>query len=179
MEGGGRSVLSADDLTLGGLTVPALPDEAQAELRQFTLLAGTSVRNPVDTSATWIGGDKAADLLAETIRVVASAPNIDFILSYEGLQWGPPAPGTSPDTRVRRMEEILNTVVERSASLAKPIVFALRPTFAPEAVQATLRFQQTCYHHGMAVFPDIGRAAVALSKLFRWQESHREQTASP
>jgi acyl-CoA synthetase (NDP forming) len=178
MEGGGRSVLSADDLTLGGLTVPTLPDEAQAELRQFTFLAGTSVRNPVDTSATWIGGDKAADLLAETIRVVASAPNIDFVLSYEGLQWGPPTPGASPDAQVRRMEEILNTVVEKSVSLAKPVIFALRPTFSPEAIQATLRFQQTCYRHGIAVFPDIGRAAVALSKLFRWQESHREQATS-
>ncbi|MFX1243303.1 MAG: CoA-binding protein, partial [Promethearchaeota archaeon] len=48
--GGGQSVLAADEAASAGLEIPALPEDTQEKLRQFTPLAGTSVRNPIDTN---------------------------------------------------------------------------------------------------------------------------------
>lgn len=174
MAGGGRSVLSADELTLHGLEVPALPSEAQEALRRFTPIAGTSVRNPIDTIVAWFGGEQAGELTWETIRIAAEAPNVDFVLWYEGLQWGPPTRTGGDGGRAARMEGILHYVIERVPSLPKPLIVALRPAFTPEAMAPTYRFLDACAKQGIAVFPDMSRAARVLGRLWRWQQSRAE-----
>ncbi|HEX6030104.1 MAG TPA: CoA-binding protein, partial [Tepidiformaceae bacterium] len=51
--GGGASVLAADDLDAAGLKVPALLPETQEALAKVTHEAGTSIRNPIDTTSLW------------------------------------------------------------------------------------------------------------------------------
>jgi len=166
--GGGRSVLAADELTLAGLRVPPLPDEVQRQLARFTPVAGTSVCNPVDTSVTWYGGEQAGELLARTIGAVASAPNVDFLLLEQGLQWGPRKSHDRPDFIPKWLERTMNAALKRCAGLKKPLVVALTPLYSVDAYEATLRFQETCYRQEIAVFPDVSRAAVALSRLLSW-----------
>jgi acyl-CoA synthetase (NDP forming) len=79
--GGGHSVLASDEIGAAGLQMPPLPAEVQQKLHDFTPTAGTSVRNPVDTSVGW-GPDGLKPML-DTIRIVAEAPNIDYILYHE------------------------------------------------------------------------------------------------
>jgi acyl-CoA synthetase (NDP forming) len=80
--GGGSSVLSADRAEKLGLRVPPLSEEAQAKLRSFTPLAGTSIRNPLDTVAL---EDK--DGFHRTVEIVGNDPNIDCILILPRLDW--------------------------------------------------------------------------------------------
>jgi len=166
--GGGRSVLAADELTLAGLRVPPLPGEVQEQLQGFTPVAGTSVCNPVDTSVIWYGGEQAGELLARTIGAVASAPNVDFVLLEQGLQWGPRKSRDRPDFIPKWMERALETAIERCADLKKPLVVALTPLYTVDAYEATLRFQETCYRQNIAVFPDVRHAATVLSKLLSY-----------
>src|SRR6185295_1628270 len=85
--GGGYSVLASDEVAAAGLQMPALPADIQRKLIDFTPTAGTSVRNPVDTSVGW--GPEGLKPMLETIRIVAEAPNIDFILYHTSWSWGP------------------------------------------------------------------------------------------
>ncbi|KAA0232016.1 CoA-binding protein, partial [bacterium] len=52
--GGGASVLAADDLDAAGLKLPALLPETQEALAKVTAEAGTSIRNPIDTTSLWL-----------------------------------------------------------------------------------------------------------------------------
>jgi len=168
--GGGRSVLSADELTLAGFKVPPLTEEAQERLREFTPLAGTSVRNPVDTSVIWIGGERAGDLLGRTIRAMASSDNIDFVILEHGVQWGPRKSWQGPEYIPGWLERTLKTALEMCSGLEKPLIFANLPLYTAEAFASTLRFQDVCADHGVAVFPNMRRATWALAGLLEWRE---------
>jgi len=173
--GGGRSVLSADELTVAGFEVPPLTEEVQERLREFTPLAGTSVRNPVDTSVIWIGGEQAGDLLGRTIRAMASSDNIDFVILEHGVQWGPRKSWQAPEYIPNWLEGTLRTAVEMCSGLKKPLVFANLPMYTAEAFASTLRFQEVCAEHGVAVFPNMRRATWALARLLEWQENRNGQ----
>ena len=175
--GGGRSVLSADELTVAGFEVPPLAEEVQERLREFTPLAGTSVRNPVDTSVIWIGGEQAGDLLGRTIRAMASSGNIDFVILEHGVQWGPRKSWQAPEYIPNWLEGTLKTAMEMCSGLKKPLVFANLPMYTAEAFASTLRFQEVCAEHRVAVFPNMRRATWALARLLEWQENAPDRRA--
>src|SRR3970282_1947437 len=70
--GGGFSVFAADGLDEAGLGAPVLPEATQQALREFHPVAGTSVRNPVDTIVIF---DPAK--LRETVGIIGAAEDID------------------------------------------------------------------------------------------------------
>jgi acyl-CoA synthetase (NDP forming) len=51
----------------------------------------------------------------------------------------------------------------------KPIVVAIRPATNVEGFQQSLDFQELCWRAGLATYPSIARAGVALGHLLRWQ----------
>lgn len=162
--GGGASVLAADDLDAAGLKVPALLPETQAELAKVTHEAGTSIRNPIDTTSLW--EEKGFD---STLMPCATAPNIDVILYHTGFSGGPMARlgGMAARQRFRHQAESLARVQEQSG---KPVVIAIRPSVDEEGFEHGNEFQDICWRNGLAVYPSIARAAHALAKLVRWQE---------
>jgi len=162
--GGGASVLAADDLDAAGLKVPALLPETQAELAKVTHEAGTSIRNPIDTTSLW--EEKGFD---STLMPCATAPNIDVILYHTGFSGGPMARlgGMAARQRFRHQAESLARVQEQSG---KPVVIAIRPSVDEEGFEHGNEFQDMCWRNGLAVYPSIARAAHALAKLVRWQE---------
>jgi acyl-CoA synthetase (NDP forming) len=168
--GGGRSVLSADELTAAGFEVPQLTQKAQEKLREFTPSAGTSVRNPVDTSVMWIGGELAGDLLARTIKAVASSDNVDFVILEHGVQFGPRRSWQSMEEIPNWLEVTLTTGLQKCAGLGKPLLFSDLPVCTPEAFASTLRFREVCARQGVGVFPGMRRTVQALARLLDWQE---------
>ncbi|HEX9094704.1 MAG TPA: GNAT family N-acetyltransferase, partial [Candidatus Dormibacteraeota bacterium] len=72
--GGGPGILCADACEAEGLTVPPLPDDVVAGLRQF-LPAEASVRNPIDMIAA-----ASADDYRRVIQHVAASDSIDAIV---------------------------------------------------------------------------------------------------
>jgi acyl-CoA synthetase (NDP forming) len=159
--GGGASVLAADDLAAAGLALPQLLPETQEALAKVTHEAGTSIRNPIDTTSVW-----EEEGFEATFRPVAEAPNVDVILYHTGFGTGPMARVGDVRTRMARQAETLGRVQQESG---KPVVVAIRPATNVKGFQQSLDFQELCWRAGLATYPSIARAGVALGHLLRWQ----------
>ncbi len=164
--GGGFSVFAADELDEAGLTWPALPETTQQALREFTPVAGTSVRNPVDTIMVF-----EPSKLRDTIRVVGSAENIHAVMFHTNVNfggWRRFADWFDPDTHRERSMEAL---IEARQACGKPVVIVLRPPLSMDAMEQALEFQKACWQADFPVFPTIPRAANALAKVLRWRQA--------
>jgi len=174
--GGGSSVLAADAAERAGLKVPQLSEDVQAQLREFTPIAGTSIRNPLDTVAL---EDK--DGLHKTVKIVGGAPGIDSILILPRLDWwiGPLASSlgraTDLDAVVRSNVEKMKEAMEESPV---PVALALRMAENAQQMEAFEQFYARCAEAGLAVFPDFERALTSVSKIVGWQEA-RGGVSSP
>jgi acyl-CoA synthetase (NDP forming) len=168
--GGGYSVLASDEIGASGLEMPALPDETQRELLEFTPTAGTSVRNPVDTSVGW-GPDGLKPML-DTIRIVSKAPNIDYILFHTGWGWGPNRAGM-PDLQQMARDQA-EEMGELARETGKPIVCVARTPTSDIGMGATIAFQEVAATQGLAVFASVQAASLALTRLLRWRASRVE-----
>ena len=160
--GGGASVLAADDLNAAGLELPPLLPETQAELAKVTHEAGTSIRNPIDTTSLW---EDAA--FEATLMPAAQAPNVDALLYHTSFGGGPVARYTDIRGRMVRQAETLGRIQRESG---KPVVVAIRPATTGDAFEHSTDFQDLCWRQGLATFPSIARAGQALANLVEWQK---------
>ncbi len=160
--GGGASVMAADDLDAAGLEVPTLLPETQEALAKVTHEAGTSIRNPIDTTSMF--EEKGFEA---TLGPVGDAENIDAILYHTSFGFGFMSRMGDQRQRGERQSEGLARVQEQSG---KPVVVAIRPSLTPEALDQANYFQEQCYRRGIATYPSIARAANALSRLLEWQQ---------
>jgi acyl-CoA synthetase (NDP forming) len=160
--GGGASVLAADDLDAAGLKVPALLRETQEQLAKVTHEAGTSVRNPIDTTSLYEDGALEATLLP-----CAQAANADVVLFHTGFGGGPMARQADARGRIPRQVEGIRKVMEETGT---PVVVALRPSVTVDAFDQACEFQDLAWRAGIATYPSVARAAVALSRLIDWQQ---------
>jgi len=165
--GGGHSVLAADAVASTGLQVPALPEETQQRIKEFTPLAGTSVRNPIDTNVAWTAKNGMA-LLMDTVRLMAEAPNIDVVAFHITLDWGAVRRG---DDTTRQIGEVTSAMADVLPLLPKPLVVITRPPLSPEGLELTNAFVERSYKMGLATFPTIDRTARALKKVLAWQSA--------
>ena len=161
--GGGASVLAADDLNAAGLELPPLLPETQEQLAKITHEAGTSIRNPIDTTSMW--EDQGFE---NTLAPCATAPNVDVVLYHTSFGGGPVA-RYQGDMRGRmlRQADTLGRLQEESG---KPIVVAIRPAVTGDAFEHSADFQDMCWRRGLATFPSIARAGHALANLIKWQQ---------
>jgi len=160
--GGGASVLAADDLNAAGLELPPLLPETQEQLAKVTHEAGTSIRNPIDTTSMWEDEGFAA-----TLTPCATAPNVDVVLYHTSFGGGP-STRFQGDVRGRmvRQADTLGRIQEESG---KPVVVAIRPAVTTDAFEHSSEFQELCWKRGLATFPSIARAGQALANLIEWQ----------
>lgn len=163
--GGGYSVLASDEIGASGLAMPVLPDETQKQLLEFTPTAGTSVRNPVDTSVGW--GPDGLKPMMDTIRIVAGAPNIDYILYHTSWGWGPNRAGM-PDLPAIAREQG-EKIGELAHEIGKPVVCVARTPTSDIGMAATLGFQEAASNAGLATFSSVQAASLALVRLLTWQ----------
>ena len=160
--GGGASVLAADDLNAAGLELPPLLPETQEALAKVTHEAGTSIRNPIDTTSLWEDEGFEATLMPP-----ASAPNVDVLLYHTSFGGGgPSARFTDVRGRMARQAETLARIQRESG---KPVVVAIRPATTGEGFEQSADFQELCWRNGLATFPSIARAGHALANLLEWQ----------
>ena len=159
--GGGSSVLSADAAEREGLRVPALSEELQAKLRQFTPVAGTSVRNPLDTV-----GISAGEQFQEAVRIVASSPDIHLLLIQSRIDW---SPGRDRDS-MEFVAQGVEALVGAARVAGKPVVAVIWPPTSVETMARVLAFQDRCARAGLPVFWGVHRALHAVSRLIEWQE---------
>jgi len=163
--GGGFSVFAADEIDDAGLQCPVLPEHTQKALSEINPVAGTSVRNPVDTIAIF-----EPPKLEQTLRILGEAENIDVIMYHTSFSWGRGRRsmamlGADP---VHYMQMQVQQMVKARDASRTPIVVVLRPPLDVESMERTAAFQEKCWQANFPVFPTIPRAANAIAKTLRW-----------
>jgi len=163
--GGGFSVFAADEIDDAGLQCPPLPERTQKALGEINPVAGTSVRNPVDTIAIF-----EPPKLEQTLRIIGEAENIDVIMYHTSFSWGRgrrsmAMMGADP---AHYMQMQVQQMEKARAASGTPIVVVLRPPLDVESMERTAAFQEKCWQAGFPVYPTIPRAANAIAKTLRW-----------
>ena len=156
--GGGGSVLGADECERAGLSLPRLPLETSRKLKKILPEAGTGLHNPVDCPAMhrWSGHD-----LFQTLKLVSGWENIDLLLGHVRLRLGL--------TRESVAEEV-DTFIKARRELGKPVAIALSSSGSVELSLLVHELQQDFQRVGIPVYPTVGRAAYAISKLIGYHE---------
>lgn len=162
--GGGVSVLAADAAERAGLPVPPIPDDLQSELREFIPIAGSSVRNPIDTHALH---DHAQFL--KLCGVLSRAPEIHSLIAIARIDWA----FVRPNADINQfLAQTVKSLVEGQREAGRPLAVALTAPAKPDVMDAMLRFQTMAADAGLAVYPTVQRALEAIALVWPW---HRER----
>ena len=169
--GGGVSVLAADAAERVGLPVPPIPDDLQSELREFIPIAGSSVRNPLDTHALH---DHAQFL--KLCGVLSRAPEIHNLIAIARIDWAIGRPNTEPEAF---LAQTLKSLVEGQREAGRPLAVALTAPAKPDVMDAMLRFQTKAADAGLAVYPTVQRALEAIALVWPWYRERAERGLPP
>jgi hypothetical protein len=107
--------------------------------------------------------------MLDTIRIVAEAPNIDYILYHTSYSWGAMrAEGPSISEVASDAAKGLGEVAKETG---KPIVCVARIPTTELGMAGTLSFQQSVADAGLPVFNSVRDAALAVRRTLEWQEA--------
>ena len=157
--GGGNAVQAADDSVRAGLVVPALPAEARAAVARFTPIAGTIIQNPLDTIA-----DNWSDAYGDTLVALGRGGAVDVLIAALELGWA-----VWKYTGATQ-EQIAATVAQLDRARREtglPVVAVFRAPPFPEPAAQYGELAQQAAAAGIALFPSVRRAALALSRVLR------------
>src|SRR3990172_3836656 len=165
--GGGFSVFAADEIDDAGLQCPVLPEHTQEALREFTPVAGTSVRNPVDTIALF-----QPPMLQKTLQVIGEAENIDVVMFHTSFNWGNARRNLAMAQNIdpaAYMDSMVQQMTQARDNSGTPILVVLRPPLDTDGMEATYTFQEKCWRAGFPVFTTIPKAAASIAQTYRWR----------
>jgi len=165
--GGGVSVLAADAAERAGLPVPPIPPDLQTELREFIPIAGSSVRNPLDTHAVHDHGQ-----FLKLTGILSRAPEIHNLIAIARVDWAFGRPNTDMDAF---LAQLVKTCVEGQQEARRPLAVALTAPAKPEVMDAMLRFQSMAAAAGLAVYPTVQRALEAIALAWPWYRDRAER----
>jgi acyl-CoA synthetase (NDP forming) len=163
--GGGRGVLSADECEAAGLTVPQLPPDVIRQLEGFTPGAGTSVRNPVDSTVV-VALDM--ELFSRTIEFIAGSGVVDVLIVYLFAEF------LYPETP-HLLEQHIETAADVARGYRKPLAVVLSSTGAEGTDRMVRDARFVASRCGTPVYPTVGRAAGALGRFIEYHERQRQQ----
>jgi acyl-CoA synthetase (NDP forming) len=161
--GGGRGVRSADECESAGLTVPELPDKVRWQLADFTPHAGTSVRNPVDSTAVVALN---VELFSRTTELIIDSGVIDILVVYVFVEFMYPE-------LPHLLEQHVEAAAETARRYRKPVAVVLSTTGDRLTADLASRGMQAGIRAGVPTYPSIGRAAAALSRFVAYHEDRR------
>ncbi|MDD5126938.1 MAG: CoA-binding protein [Dehalococcoidales bacterium] len=161
-EGGGISVLASDDCIGAGLSLPPVPEDMRRELRRLIPKAGTSTRNPVDSP---ISVQSPADFQS-IIKLVAGYGLVDSLIVHISVDWTM----LLPDGK-GRLDQMITALIEVGKTCGKPVAVAVLTAGAPPNWAVAYELQKRCLAAGFPVFPNIARAARAISKVVQYRQS--------
>jgi acyl-CoA synthetase (NDP forming) len=156
--GGGRAVQSADVCEEAGLTVPRLPDEIRAVLREKAPQLADWVDNPVDQSILAGSGVSGARIL----ELMLESPAYDALIANVGEDWVLGRPDA-----VERMAHLVDRFAEIGRRSTKPLVFVLGEADSTDELKwrAVSGGKQRLTDARLAVYPSVDRAARALARV--------------
>jgi acyl-CoA synthetase (NDP forming) len=163
--GGGSCVQASDDCCRAGLSMPVLPVKYRRALRDiYKSEAGNIFKNPLDINPYW-GIEKAK----EAFTAVSGWDEADVIVLLSTPEQTPFMP------REWEYEVTTQAIMEWARLSTKTTVLALNVNTMPgEDGLAEKCFNQIA-NAGFAVFPSAKRAAIALERVYRynqWRKKH-------
>lgn len=166
--GGGASVAAADFCERYGLVVPRFMEDTIAQLEKITPIAGTSVKNPVDSP---VGRRVSIPDYEETLRLVASDPQIDFLIVHLTVDWRM----RTPEDR-ENLRDLTEVLIRNKESLGKPAAAVLRSSYSLQSWEVFLEEQKRYLDGGIPVYLTLEDAANAVSKLIQYYEFREKAT---
>ncbi len=157
--GGGVSVLAADICDRAGIPVPWFAPSTQETLAQFTPVAGTSVRNPLDAGFMFEG-----EHVETALTAVAADPNIDWLMLHLGVEVS--FRRDRDDEFAQRTASSLSAVTKK---LSKPLAVVIRSARTGEGFERGLKLQARLNEHGIACFHSIESCARAVGRYLEWR----------
>jgi len=166
--GGGASVAAADFCERVGLVVPRFMEDTIVQLEKITPIAGTSVKNPVDSP---VGRLVSVPEYEETLKLVASDPQIDFLIVHLTVDWRM----RTPEDR-ENLRDLTEVLIRNMENLRKPAAAVLRSSYSLKSWEVFLEEQKRYLDGGIPVYLTLEDAANAVSKLIQYHE-FREKAA--
>jgi len=165
--GGGPSVLASDEMEKAGLTMPVLSPEIRTKLLEFLPLAGSILDNPIDAPNL-----ATPEAISSTMKVISQIPDVHILMYHMGFHpissWG-----SGRFSTAAFLEPVIEALSEIRESTEKPIVLALRPGIDLGTMKEFLEVQKAFADAGFPVFNSLSQAALALSRVVRWQQRQR------
>lgn len=156
--GGGRSVQSADACEENGLVVVPLPDEVREKVRAKAPGLADWVSNPVDQSILAGSGLSSNGLL----ELMLEGGHYDLAIANVGEDWffGRPDAGD-------RLKHACNRLAAICETSKVPVAVVLGPTETTNREHRALvdEVRDSFTERGIAVYPTIERAAMAMGRL--------------
>ena len=150
--------MATDSCEGAGLIAPPFSPEIERRLRELVPVEvdpGTSVRNPVDSSAS--GWDP--NTFSQVLKTVAGFEGIDFILAYTRVTFG-----------FEVANRLISSLIETKQSVDKPIIMVMRQSGEPEVATFAFGLQQRCHQAGIPTFLSFRQASHAISKFIQYYE---------
>jgi len=164
--GGGASVAAADSCERAGLVVPRFQEDTVAQLEKITPIAGTGVKNPVDSP---VGSRVSIPDYEKSLRLVAADPQVDFLIVHVTIDW---YMRTSEDRR--NLRDSTETLLRNKESFGKPAAVVLRSSHSLHTWEAFLEEQKHFLGGGIPVYLTLEDAANAISKLIQYHEFRKK-----
>jgi len=158
--GGGATVKAADDCTISGLKLPAIPGELRIELaRIFGSEAGNIFRNPLDLMPVL-----SDDELVQTLKMIADEDIVDMLILQVAFDtW-------SLMDKAYAIKLYINSTIRLKSLIDKPVIAVFHYVATDESDDLAKAHRAILAEAGIPVFPSIQRAAKALNKFIQYDE---------
>ncbi len=168
--GGGVSVQGADDVEREGLQLPALEEHTLKRLAEVTPVAGTGIRNPVDTMSLWDG-----EKVRPTLDAVAQDPNIDAVIVQVGMSWGV---GFFGDDQIDNRRKMIAEIADARERLGIAIAMVVPINIDHRHGQSNAALARMISDAGLPLYYNIRDAARAMRRLLTWNTRRTERAES-
>ncbi|OGD12020.1 MAG: hypothetical protein A2W20_02265 [Candidatus Aminicenantes bacterium RBG_16_66_30] len=166
---GGETVETADLCNEAGLDVAPIPQGMREQLRERLPQTWDWVGNPIDSSILTWGRFEAADIL----QMMVASPAYDLVIAnVRGLEWIL-SPGEEGGKVFRGAVDLLKSL-GRENGKAAVLVMADPESREEWRRKALLDARQELGAAGVAIYPDMERAARAMGRYVRYLAERRE-----
>jgi len=158
--GGGMSVLAADQFAAQGIEISPFAEPTRKQLEALQLGSGTSVSNPIDAPVSALQQDSGR-IAAKILNTIYQSGDVDVVLMHLNLASFVGREGVDP----------LDTIIAAAAAAreqngqAARFALVLRSDGSKELDDRRRHYRDVAARSGIAVFDEIAPAAVALAAV--------------
>ncbi len=166
--GGGASVILADEFSSAGLSLPRLGLELRQNLiNVFPTEAGRIFKNPID-----LNNFETPDKFFRTMGLLDACQEADMLILHVAFDHFGLVSSAEKEFWVG---SFLQLIGQSKKNLTKPLAVILHSYSSANMKPLAQKAAAELAALGIAVFPSIGRAALALGRFTRYHAKRREE----